>query len=75
MLGCEHTSESSILYFEKSNINRINIILNKLEYIDKWKWAEIKEENWNQKCKDFFKSCSKLTCIKNDFNKNIFFAR
>ena len=55
MLGCEHNTESSSLYFEKNNIDKVNIMLNNLNYIDNWKWNEIKEKNWNQKCKDFFK--------------------
>ena len=55
MLGCEHALESSTLYFKKDDINEVNIMLNDLKYIDNWKWSEIKEKNWNQKCKDFFK--------------------
>jgi len=55
MLGCEHNMENSILYFEKYDIDKVNIILNNLGWIDNWEWSEIKEKNWNQKCKDFFK--------------------
>ena len=55
MLGCEHNMEKSILYFEKYDIDKVNIILNNLGCIDNWEWSEIKEKNWNQKCKDFFK--------------------
>ena len=55
MLGCEQSLESSTLYFERSHVNRVNNMLNSSKYINNWKWSEIKEKNWNKKCKDFFK--------------------
>ena len=55
MLGCEHEIESSTLYFEENDIEKVKNILNNLEYVNKWKWSKIKEQNWNQKCEDFFK--------------------
>ncbi len=55
MLGCEHGLESSNLYFNKNDIHKADAMLNSLEYINNWHWGEVEEENWNKKCKDFFK--------------------
>ena len=55
MLGCEHKEDASIVYFENKDIDKINMMLNNYKFIDSWEWSEVEEENWIQKCQDFFK--------------------
>lgn len=55
MLGCEHKSDMSILYFQNNDVKKVKSILNNFKYLDKWQWSKIEEQNWNKKCKDFFK--------------------
>ena len=52
--GVENSNDSSTIYFNNINTQECNKILEK-SFIDKWKWSNIKEENWVQHCKDFFK--------------------
>ena len=51
MLGCEHNTDNSIIYFDRKSIDEVDAMLNKLEYISDWHWSDIQEENWNKKCK------------------------
>ena len=51
MLGCEHNTDNSIIYFDRKSIDKVDTMLNKLEYISDWHWSDIQEENWNIKCK------------------------
>ena len=55
MLGCEHKEDASIVYFENKDIDKINMMLNNYKLINSWEWSEVEEENWIQKCQDFFK--------------------
>lgn len=55
MLGCEHKQDASIVYFENKDIDKVNMMLNNYKSIDSWEWSEVEEENWIQKCQDFFK--------------------
>ena len=54
MTGVENNNDSSTIYFNNINTQECNKILEK-SFIEKWKWSNIKEENWVQHCKDFFK--------------------
>ena len=54
IIGAEIKEKSTILFFD--NIIKLeidNILTN--NSIKKWEWSEVKEKNWNQACKDFFK--------------------
>ncbi len=55
MLGCEHNTDNSIIYFDRKSIDKVDTMLNKSEYINDWHWSDIQEENWNIKCEEFFK--------------------
>ena len=52
--GVNQKDNSSLLYFEKSHYEEVNFNLDNSSFIDQWEWSIIKEENWNQACKDFF---------------------
>ena len=52
--GIQNNSNSSIIYFNSVNVDDFNKVLEN-SCIDKWQWSNVKEENWVQRSKDFFK--------------------
>ena len=52
--GIQNNSNSSIIYFNSVNVDDFNKVLEN-SCIDKWQWSNVKEENWVQNSKDFFK--------------------
>ena len=55
IIGIKINNESSIIYFNKVDVNMFNDALKEND-IDRWEWSNVEEENWVQKGKDFFKS-------------------
>ena len=54
IIGIKINSDSSIIYFNKVDVDIFNDLLKKTD-IAQWEWSSIEEENWVQKGKDFFK--------------------
>lgn len=67
IVGVENNDLESYLYFNNDkelNKKKINKFLNNFQLHDEWTWDLIKEQNWNKRCKDFFKPI----IIKNKIN-------
>ena len=55
LIGVEIKDSSTVLFFENITKTEIDKILTDQDKIQNWEWSRIKEKNWNQACKDFFK--------------------
>jgi len=55
IIGSMDLDNSFNIYFDDIDKDKINNIIKNKTSIDNWKWSIIKEENWVQSSKDFFK--------------------